>query len=738
MSIDFSGLWPTWAILLIAAAVCAALVHGTLGMLRKNVPGRLVGILALLRLAILALFVLIVCQPVITYATTGEQLPELMVLVDTSRSMSQSAANGQGSRLDEALAALRKGPFAEALRGRFERNWYAFDGTAAPVAEVELGGLKAEGATTQIAESIAAACAQLRALGKKPERLLLVSDGNDLGNSDPAEMARGLGLSIDVLALGTAPTADKPGLEITDVQTARRVLLGSETHFRLTLTGSLPRAQAFTLRMAEDGRNILEQKRQWKAGETEQTVLLAHRPAGTGLKQYALEVELADRSKTGRPYRVGVQVVDSKYEILVLEDTWRWEYKFLHRLFEDDPSFRFSALLARGNGAFVQYGSPDRRVNLIGFPQNRSDLEGFDTFFLGDVKPTRWPRGVPATLARQVVDEGKALVVIAGPNLANLADVPELEAILPVELGTGAGKPVEGPIEVRLRSDSSQSPFFFQVRTGAAEKLPPLDQIYPVLRKRAGATVLLEAVKNRNSYGNLIVMAEHTVGRGRVLFVGTDTLWKWQTLAAANDGPTPYSIFWQQAFRALTPAKSSLGPVSLWLTPSRTRGEVGRSMVLLAEIQSEHALPHGSLQGTVLLPDDKRLPLVFSADPAQPRHFRADFTPPARGPYRLSAEFLVEGKSVAQATTAVEIEEARGEESDRGVDAVSLARIAAASGGQVIDPARSETWPAASERALATVARFQTIDLWNNFTLLLILCALLGTDWFLRMFKGLV
>jgi len=51
----------------------------------------------------------------------------------------------------------------------------------------------------------------------------------------------------------------------------------------------------------------------------------------------------------------------------------------------------------------------------------------------------------------------------------------------------------------------------------------------------------------------------------------------WKTLAP-GEGPSPYSIFWQQAFRALTPSRSGASPVNLWLTPSRSRGiSVGSS-----------------------------------------------------------------------------------------------------------------------------------------------------------------
>ncbi len=597
--------------------------------------------------------------------------------------------------------------------------------------------LKPEESSTQIADSITAACSQLRAHGKKATRLLLVSDGNDLGGADPVEAARELGLIVDVLAIPDGAPAENPVVAIQDVQTARRVLAGSETHFRLILGISQPaaRARPFTIEVAEDGRKILEQKRQWQAGQAEQTVALAHRPAGTGFKQYAFTI--TEGGQTSKAVEVGVQVVDRKFEILVLEDTWRWDYKFLQRLFEDDPSFRFSALVARGKGAFVQFGSPDRRVNLIGFPQNRADLEGFDIFFLGDVAPTRWPRGVPAALAHQVREEGKSLVVVAGPNLAKLAEVPELQALLPVEFGPDPGKPLEVPIDVRLGPDSGQASFFFQVQTGAAQKLIPLDQIYAPLRKCPGATVLLEAAKERNPYGNLIVMAEHTVGRGQVLFVGTDTLWKWHTLAA-GDGPTPYSIFWQQALRTLAPARSNLGPVDLWLTPSRSRGEVGRSLTVRAELHAERALANVRLEGAVTLPGEKQLPLLFVADPAQPRQYRADFSPAAAGLYRVSATALSEGKTAAEAMLTLHMDEARGEDTDRGVDARALARLAAATGGNVVDPARPDTWPDSGASTLPATEQFQSFDLWNNFTLLLVLCALLGTDWFVRLVKGLV
>jgi hypothetical protein len=741
LTFNVAGILPAWLVWVLAGGLLGVLAHGTLVLIHKKIQPRWVAILGGLRLAIALVFLLILLQPVLSFSQTTEQLPEIMVLVDTSASMGKPGGASQGSRLDESITALRKSELVAGLGKHYQLHWFRFDTTAQPMTEADLPGLKAAGASTRYAESLTAAWNQLRALGKAPERALLISDGNDLGKTDPAETARSLGLVIDTLAPTSAPAGPPGQVAIVDVQSSRRVLLGSETHFRVRLAREAAGPElTVPLRLTEDGKKVWDQEVSLKAGQSERVVITAHRPASSGTKKYVFQIGPKPAgeasSPSGSSYETSVQVLDSKYEVLILEDSWRWEFKYLRRLFEDDPSFRFTALLPRTGGSFVQFGSHDRRVNLVGFPQGRAELEGFDTFVLGDVDPSRWPRRLPAALARLVTEEGKSLVVVAGPNLTALAAFPELHALLPVELATDSAKPVTGPVEVHIRPDSSNSPFFFQIRGEA--KLPPLDQIYPPLRKRPAATVLLETAKQANSYGKLIVIAEHTVGRGRVLFIGADTLWKWRTLAPAGPGPTPYSLFWQQAFRALTPARSNLGGVQLWLQTNRTRGEVGRPLVVEAEVQSVRPLPYPKIQATVELPDQRQLSLAFAADPANPLRFRAEFEPILAGPHTVKAGLISEGKSLAETSVVVHVDAARGEDNDHGIDRTNLERLAAATGGKAIDPNRPETWPSPAGHPLPQVTQSRTVDLWSNFTLFLILCGLLGTDWFLRLMKGYV
>jgi hypothetical protein len=730
MSTHLDPVLPSWLTLALAVALLAASLFGTLTLIQKQVSRRWTITLSSLRLSICLVFVLILFRPIISLSISDRQLPDLVVLVDTSSSMSQ--AGGHGTRLEEVTGVLRRGDLAAALTDRYHVHWFAFDGSARSLDEADVATLKPSGSSAHFGEGIEAACSHVRAIGKHPVRLLLVSDGNDRGQLDPVETARRFGIAVDVLS-PSVPKGATPTVTIAEVQSARRVLLGSDTIFRVALDGRQPASKdrPLVVHVTEDGKNILDHPIVLKAGHVEETLQLSYRPASVGVKQYGFHLT-AGAEPSAKPYPLAVQVVDGKYEVLILEDRWRWEYKYLHRLFEDDPSFRFSALLNRGGGAHMQFASPDRRVNLIGFPQSKADLEGFDTFVLGDVDPGKWPRGLATDLARLVADEGRSLVVIAGPDLANLLEIPELHAILPIELTPDSGKPIDGPIAVRLRTDSGTSPFFFQLR-GDNRELTPFDQIYPVLRKRPGATVLVEAVNERNAYGNRIVLAEHTVGRGRVLFVGTDTLWKWHTLAPNSDGPTPYSIFWQQAFRAMTPARSNAAGVNLWLTAKRSRAEVGRPIVLQAEVQSSRAMPTVQVQGFMTSPDNTQLPLVFAVNPTNPRLFRAEFIAGKPGVQRVSASVMAEGKVIAETTTAIQTEESR---SDTGIDLPNRARIAQDSGGKVIDLAQPATWPMPAVE-LPRVECLRTFDLWSNFTLMILLCGLLGADWFIRLFKGL-
>ncbi|MFA5343712.1 MAG: vWA domain-containing protein [Kiritimatiellia bacterium] len=753
MTLTLNPIFPVWLVVLAGAAAIALLFHCLRVLFcEKNVPRSWVAFLGSLRLLAIVLFLLCLLRPGVTYVRALAQAPDLLVLVDTSRSMGLPGAAAGASRLDQMLARLQSGRFAGDFLKRFNVYWFAFDRAARPLASRDVSGLKADGEDTCYAESLATALNFYRqnktlesGAGLQAGRVLLVSDGRDRSDQDAAAQARRLGLTLDVLAPPVEEAAHSaPAVSIVGVQSPRRVLLGSESRFLVTVRHRNAARIPLRLTLAEGGKDILRRDFEFAPSESERRISLAYRPVSVGIKRYDLRVaaRATAAATSAPPCEVSVKVESRKNEVLMLEDTWRWEFKFLRRVFENDPSFTFTGFLARGPGIYMQFGEPDRRVSLGGFPQTRAELSWFDTFLVGDVDPARWPKALAPALYDLVVEEGKSLIVVAGPNLNRLRRVGELDALLPVELAPDSSKPIRGPVAVRISPEGAASPLFFYGGDAGRKRrldLPPLDQIYAPLRKKPAATILLEAANQANEYGPLIVAAEHTVGRGRVLFLGTDSFWKWQMIPAPDaDGNTPYNIFWQQTLRALQPSRLAAGNVTLWMQTDRSSYIAGQAVTLNFEIRSDRPLERPGLEANVTIPDGRKIPLALVPHPARGGQYQSEFQASAAGQYHIDAAVLLEGRVAADAESIIDVQAPEPEAAPGALNMANLERLAAATGGRLIAPDDPASWPPDAGKDKVMVRQARALDFWAGYELLLALIAVLGLDWLLRLLRGFV
>lgn len=752
MSVHWLPIIPPALIALVVLGLLGLLGYGSWLLTRKNVPVQWIGILAGVRVVVIIVFVFCMLQPIVSCSRGVKQGQPILVLLDTSQSMSVSDASGKGSRLQEVLAWME----SSGLKSKLEKNgntlWFAADQSSRPVEAADLKSLLANGATTRYAESISSAWnfyhqSAAAAGAASSGIIILAGDGNDFGARDPAEVAQSLGATVYTLP----PAAAKDGrggadVAIANVQTPRRVLLGSETRFLVTLRQKGMEGKPLALHLKEAGKDLFSHPMDvtFSAGQTERQISLSYRPTEPGIKEYELEIAAnpPDAVKENNSSKISIQVLSAKNEVLFIEDSWRWEFKFLRRIFEDDPSFTFTGFISRRGEhgySYFQMVEPDRKVNLGSFPQTKAELERFDTIILGDVNPKNWTKALAPALHSLVVEDGKSLIVIAGPNIANMADIPALASLLPVEITEQTGTPIEGPIPVKQSAEGVASPFFFSANQGIWMELRPVDQIYPVLRKRPAATVLIEAADKANNYGNLIVIAEHTVGRGRVLFIGTDTLWKWQTNSVQTDNAnSPYLVFWQQALRGLAPVRLSQGSVNLWLQPERSKYETGETIVLRAEVQSERPIAKPKITAKVTLPDKKTIPLDFAPHPTQSGLYIAQIEASMPGQHQIAGLVTVEGKTAAEAVAAVDVEKSLAEMSNIDVNESNLARIASETGGKLMKRDDPKTWPTEDNVSPVVVQKTRLYDLWNNFTLMILLALLLGVDWLIRLLRGYV
>lgn len=753
MAVKFMPILPVWIIVLVAAALVATLAYGSVILMRKQVPARWVSYLGALRLAAVGLLLICLLRPIVSYTIDVTRSPDLVVLVDTSASM----AGDEPTRLAQTLEQIDQSGLADSLKEKFDVQWYVFDQEARRVQSRALARTQADGSRTDLAESLRSTWSdvQQRAWGTSSGitgavSMLLITDGNDQGSEDVVAVARKLGFTIDTLAAADVPPA-KPSSEvhITDVHGPRRVMLGSQCRFRMIVSQEGAAGVPLVVRLSEEGQNVATGEFSFEPGEPERQLELSHRPSSSGAKHYTVEitpVDGASASLASRPFELTVNVLPGVSNVLILEDNWRWEFRYLRRVLQDDPSFSFTAFLARGPGTYMQFAEPKRLVKLGGFPQSRAELEWFDILVLGDVEPQHWPPSLAPAINHLVVKQGKSLVVIAGPNLARMAQLAPIEALLPVVITPESAVPVPGPIAVTPSPEGAASSLFFlpESEEGRAapvdwNDLPAMDQIYVPQRKKPAATVLAEADDPSGVGRKLIVMAEHTVGRGRVLYVGTDTLWKWQMLGRADEaGNTAYRYFWQQALRAMTPTRAAGRGVDIWLETDRSRYRSGETVRVSAEIEGATAAEEQKIEGHTILPDGRKVPLTLLADPVAPHVLRDELIAPSRGHYQITATMLSEGKMVSEVRTTFDVDDAPAETSRVRVNKAMLQYIASGTGGQVVDPADPRTWPGRESTDQIATSELRTVDLWSSFLLPVGLVLLLGFDWLVRLLRGFV
>lgn len=752
-SLNFLPLLPPWSIGMIAAVLVLLLILGSFMLRRKRVPIRSIRYLGALRLVAIAILVACLFRPVLTYTSESERRPDLLILADTSQSMSSGGKEGN-NRLQKAMETLKQSGLESHLADKYDVRWFGFDRDARPVEPAALSKGEAKGEGTDLAASLQTAYRYHQLVAVTDEagseaaapEVLVISDGGDRGSNDPGELARRLGLRIHTLSpQETNQTSTAPTCAIVGVQSPRKVLIGSECRFRVTLRQSNLGESPVVVELTEDGGEVARQEVVFGKGETERQVNIAYRPTAVGPKECQLSVKPKTEGQpleTSVPYKISMQVASHIKKVLVLEGTIRWEFKYLWRVLEEDPNFVATAFLSRGEGIYMQMSEPDNPVKLAGFPQSRAELEFFDIIILGDVNPKRWSPQLALALQDLVTKEGKSLVYVAGTGLPQVADTQAIASILPVELVKQSAMPTPGPIPIRLSPDGvSASPFYKPV--GGANvvnwgDLPTIDQLYAPLRKRPAATTLVEAADRNNAYGNLIVVAEQAVGRGRTLYVGTDTLWRWQTLGKPDQSQnSPYKVFWEQALRAMAPNRWMEGNVNLFVQTDHSKYQAGETIHVRAELQTDRKVQNPKVETVLTTPDDKTLPLVLSPTPGNPQVLQTEFEAVQPGHYKINSTVQSEGNVVLDVSTEMDVDQS-GELANAPINAALLKRLATVTGGVDIDPSVKDGWPVAKAGGVTTVRRTHVIDLWSNYTLMCVLIAVLGLDWGIRLLRGLV
>ncbi len=632
-----------------------------------------------------------------------------------------------------------------------------------PSAEALANGLSAEG--RESAPGTALRTLLERERGRRLGGVVLFTDGirnagSELG--DAAAVAREAGVPVHVVALGTTAPRD---LLLSDIDAPEVAFVRDEVAVRARLRTRGFAGQTVRAALAVEGGNV-DVRDLRIAGDGDAFVEFKFTPEVVG--DFELKIEIPPRpdeilSENNRLVR-RLRVIDDRIRVLVLEQSPRWEFRYLQALLLRDRRVDLKCVLFDGDPAIARHpGSP----YLARFPGRRDELFAYDLVIFGDVDPRNFTPSQLELLAEFVSRSGGSLLMLAGRRFSPWVyrDTP-LDRLLPVEFDRGipettASALYDKPIKLVLAPDGRNSPLLRladdpEEHARRWEKLPPIFWSAPVRRAKPAAQVLVTEVPASDKEPGRPVIAMQQYGVGQAMFLGTDNTWRWRR----NEGEEFYTSFWGRVVQRLAVNHLLTGNRRTQMVLDRTSVLPGEPIGITARLFNSAFEPlidpavrarvtRASAPPTTPGPAPTNAPapaastnaaalaasgsaaragseLLLRAVPDQPGVYRGEIVAGTPGRYRLAlddelpaiVDFTVEDRLVEAGETALQAE--------------LLRELAVSTGGGFFREEQLYQLPDLVSSQSQRVLSRQSVELWTSPFYFLVVLLLLTAEWILR------
>ncbi len=273
---------------------------------------------------------------------------------------------------------------------------------------------------------------------------------------------------------------------------------------------------------------------------------------GTGAQRYRVrlpqlpgELTYANNTRV-----VNVQVQQRALHVLYFTQELGVDYKYLRTELGADPGVAFTAMYRVMEDQFTVQGDRTGFQDLAqGFPTKDDVLKRYDCVILGSFAASQFNDAQAQTLARYV-ENGGALILLGGESSfgrGGYAD-SKLAPLMPWTIRNDEPDLATGSFPVSVAASGAAVEFTSGLREGlGAAGGASLDSLNQPGGLRPGAVALLDAaISNRTEP----VVAWQRYGKGQVLGIATNTMWKWA--AAGHETRSLYGRFWRQAVRGVT------------------------------------------------------------------------------------------------------------------------------------------------------------------------------------------
>ena len=716
----FASGWPLW---IIAVLVLAFFVTLLVIMARRpgNMKGYQLGAIGFIQLLMLAVVLIVVWQPALVSERLLSGENAVAIMLDTSGSMTFN--EGGATRMDQAQALLTPDSLA-GIADIYNILPYGFADSANNMDAFSI--LPDPGTATNLGQSVLQTLRQ--ASGASLGAVILVSDGADnSGAISQSELSEIASFGVPIHSVGIGRESIPEDLELSEILLPEKALPGTTLSARVAIRhdqGGSARVKVY------DGDTFLTTQDIVLGNDQNMTLAFVDievpEPGQLDLR-FTLdpinnESNLANNTRS----RV-VDVEESRYKVLYVEGEPRWEYKFLQRALNDDPSIQLSTLLKVTPNKYYRQGieSPEQLEN--GFPEERAELFNYDALIIGSLNAAELTSEQHAMIRDFVSDRGGSLMMLAGLNGLGLGGWGEtvVNEILPSRLNADNAAFVREKAPVTL-TDSGRLAPMLQFSDSESEnerlwsELPEIADHQQLGPLRPAATTLL-GVNVEGRIQPLLVTQPY--GKGQSYIMATGGTWRWQMSLPVAD--MRHETFWRQLTRGLV--ANSPRPFEL---TSRVQNE---EISVRAQVRDPDAEENQGLEISAVVSSENSdvVSLDLQPVPGQPGVYEASFTPNQTGLYSIEAISRVGESLVSATTTAVRYDEGQ-EIFNVRQNRPLLERISLLTGGQYWSPEQWDEIPEAISYSTAGITEQQISYLWDAPFFFLLIILLKTAEWLLR------
>lgn len=738
--------WPAWLLpVLIIGFACglALLVRLRMRDAAPKLQSWRAWVVWGLQSTLVALILLLLWQPAITISALNSQQNIIAVVVDDSRSMAIPDSNGK-TRESAALAALQGG-ILSGLQKRFQTRFYRLGNGVRPI-----GALK-NIAPVETATHIGDGLKQLvtETSGLPIGAILLLSDGGENATGmgrpeiglDALQSLRNRRLPVHTVGFGKFESAHD--VELEDVSVAANAVANARVTATVSMIQHGYEGQKATLTV-RDGNKMLAAREVTLASngvlQTEPFFFFAG-AAGAKNLRFGIEPLPGEENLSNNAIARPILVSDAKRRILYVEGEPRWEFKFIRRAEEDDPTVQLVSMLRTSENKIYRQGISDPSELADGFPVRPEDLFGYAGIIIGSVDAGYFTP-LQQELLREYVDRRGGGVLFLGGR-SSLSDggwgASSLNDLLPTFLPAGRNNFHRNSATVQLTAEGINSPITRLLDDPAKnaerwKKLTYLADYQDAGSPKPGATVL---VQMNVGHRKLPMLITQSYGHGRTAIVATGGTWRWQMSEPLGD--PSHDLFWQQLLRWLV--ADSPGPVTASM-PARNLMDEGH-VQLMAQVRDRQFQPATNVQvtGHVVGPEGVNALIELTPSHDTPGLYQTEWTAEKPGTYlaEVTAESVGnQPQELGRDVLTFQREDGVAENFHTEQNRALLEQLAVQTGGSYWEGSDLKNLPSDIGYSEAGISVRTTNELWDMPIVFLLLLGLPITEWLLRRKWGVV